>query len=135
MVEKQEVGDKTRADNNNTERAKDVVQADGTPGAQETRLKLKEGDEGNDSKICCQLGCCHGQLQPSGNKTNCNFESFRIVWDSLEKYLLRILPRLPQSETVDNSAKTDFAPSIKVMSVNCCAKISLTPQKIATYNM
>ena len=78
--------------------------------------------------------CNHLETRLIG-ETNCNFELFRIVWDSLEKYLLRILPRLPQSETVDNSAKTDFAPSIKVMSVNCSAKISLTPQKIATYNM
>ena len=85
MVEKEEVGDKARADDDKTERAKDVVQPDGTPGTQGTRLKLKEGDEGDDSKICCQLGCCHAQLQPSGNKTNCNFESFRIVQDSLEK--------------------------------------------------
>ena len=119
MVQKKEVRNKARADNDKTECAEDVVQPHSTPSTKETRLKLKESDEGNDSKICCQLGCCHAQLQPSENKTNCNFESFRIVRDSLEKYLLRILPRLPQSETVDNSAKTDFAPSIKVMSVNC----------------
>ena len=67
MVEKKEVGDKAGADNEKTGRDKDVVQPQDTPGSQETRLKLEQGDEGNDSKICCQLGCCHGQLQPSGN--------------------------------------------------------------------
>ena len=84
MVEKKDVGDKARADNEKTEHGKDVVQPHSTPSTKETRLKLKESDEGNDSKICCQLGCCHAQLQPSGNKTylcdklNCS-ELFRKV--------------------------------------------------------
>ena len=51
MVEKEEVGGKARADDGKTEGAKDVVQPGGTPGTQGTRLKLKEGNEGNDSKI------------------------------------------------------------------------------------
>ena len=39
MIEKKEVGDKARRDNDNTELAEDVVQPHGTPGAEETRLK------------------------------------------------------------------------------------------------
>ena len=62
--------------------------------------------------------CNHLETRLIG-ETNCNFDMFRIVQDSLEKYLLWILPRLPQRETVENSAKTDFAPSIKVMSFSC----------------
>ena len=52
MEEKKEVGDKARADDDNTERVKDVAQPNGTPGTQGTILKLKQSDEGNNSKIC-----------------------------------------------------------------------------------
>ena len=126
MIEKKKVGDEAKADDNDAVLDEDLIQSNKSPEVQETGVKLGGGDEDDNSKVGCQLGCCHPQLQPPANR----FPVLKFV--RLKENLLRILPREPQRETVENSATAALAPSISVMSASCLTKIIFRPQKMAT---
>ena len=87
MVEKKDVGDKARADNDNTERAKDVVQPDGTPA---WSLQAPRGPDSNSRKAMIPRFVANWAVaMPSCNHLEirqiATLKSLRIVRDSLEK--------------------------------------------------